>query len=444
MGDIKRELFIFAASDINAMEEHFEEMARKGWMLDKVGEYSVRYKKTNPRELKFCIDMLPRFSTFDYPNNEDVLKYRNKSIEVGWQFIDSLQKFQVFYSDKEDNLPPIQRDDRIKQSIINKSLLFEIVIFIICFSIFIWGLCRLFPVNYNIFKSNIAIVITIIGPIFIIPIIVYIFSYGIWMIRANIAIKNGETLPKTNYKYFRYRTLLLLYPLLLFVLSIIIGSILDLLNGNLTGLLSILPTTIGFTAGTLFKKNKNRKKRSKDKNIAIFILLIIATVIGINVIMFNFINITESEELKEGYKGLRLSDFKLSSHDYSRFSREGSIVLPKYSTYYETTLMENRHIISRDYINTDYMKAVNDEVAKYIFDGMIEESITKYNRTLTPASKEYEHFDEAVFINYGNNDKDNKESIILLKGKEIFRINSSLNLSNKDNIGIITNKLNNQ
>lgn len=261
----KRELFIFSACDINAMEEHFEQMARKGWMLDKVGEYLVRYKRIEPRELKFCIDLFPKLSVFDYSNNKDVLEYRNPYIDSGWNFLAASNKFQVFYSQKEDNLPLIQIDEREKQSIINKFLLSEMFIFTICLLIFIWNLYKLFPVNYNRFKSNTGIVTAMIGPVFIIPTMVYIFSYGFWMIRARIAIKNGEKLPKTSYKFLKFRTLLLLYPALILQILLIIASIADLINGNFFGVFLVLPIAVGYTAGILFKKIKIREKEVRIK-----------------------------------------------------------------------------------------------------------------------------------------------------------------------------------
>ena len=42
-------------------------------------------------------------------------------------------------------------------------------------------------------------------------------------------------------------------------------------------------------------------------------------------------------------------------------------------------------------------------------------------------------FDDAFFINH-NNDRDNKGTIILLKGEKYFYIYSNLDLSDKENI----------
>ena len=71
------------------------------------------------------------------------------------------------------------------------------------------------------------------------------------------------------------------------------------------------------------------------------------------------------------------------------------------------------------YVRTNYIRTVNNTFAKYIFDSMIKEGVSKYNRIITPADSEYGYFDDAFFINY-NNDIDNKGTVILLKGKKYF------------------------
>lgn len=120
--------------------------------------------------------------------------------------------------------------------------------------------------------------------------------------------------------------------------------------------------------------------------------------------------------------------------DYSNFYWEKSVLLPRVSTYYERSSGENR-----DYVRTEYIKAINNEMAKYVFDGMIKENVVKYNRTVTSAGMDYDCFNEAFFIDYADNDR----SVILLKDNEVFYIESKFDLSDEDNINIIVNKLDN-
>lgn len=427
MRNTKRELFIFSASDIDAIEEHFENMAMKGWMLEKTGEYMVRYKRMEPQEMKFSIDLFPKLSSFDYPNKDEVVEYRNLCIDSGWDFIDSSQKFQVFSSPKGKNLPPIQTDDRIKQSMINKSLIIEIILLTICIGIFIWNLDYIFPLHYRSFHSNILLAVMVIAPIMIILIFVYIVFNVVWIVKAKNAEKKQLPLHKSNYKKLRIKIVLLIYPLIFFILSIAFGLILDLQKGNFVGIVSILPITVGFTVGTLLKKNIDKKKRDKGKNIQLFILVLVIMLIVVNIFIPKIRQLGEAKELKEGYKGLKLTDFNLAYPDGTEFSRRGSILLPKYSTYYEVNFEKNGNSIQ-----TEYYEAISNNIAKYIFNNMIKEYDEKY--TIKPIDEFYNLFDKAYSIEEINR-------LILLNNKELFVIRIRLDFEDDEFIKVINKNL---
>lgn len=437
MRNTRRELFIFRATDINAIEEHFEGMARNGWMVDKVYDYTVKYKRAEPQELKFSVDIFNKLSTFDHPDSDVIMEYRDLCIAAGWKFLTSSNKVQIFYSHKEDNLPPVQTDERVKESIARKFLLGELIGLLICLPIFIGALKRLFPINHRRLYSNTSIIFEILAPVFILPIIVYVTSYIIWMLRAKVAIWRGKDLPKTSYRAVRFKTLLFIFTLLLLVVPLTIASIIDIFNGSFDGILRILPAILGCTIGGLYRRNIKRKKRNKSENKTAFVIIIIATFIGASILfhMLGLLTAGNTVELKEGYKGLRLTDFELPKPNYYSFTREGSIVLPKSSSYYES--FNGRE---GNYVKTNYIEAINERVAKYMFDGILGEYNYR-NKTIIPAETLYKDFDEAFFIDYLNDDKGSTYIIILLKDKEVFYIDSSFDLSDEKNIEIITNKL---
>lgn len=437
MKNTKREFFIFTPSDINAMEGHFEEMARSGWMLDKINEYSVKYRKTQPQELKFAIDLFPKISLFDYPENEDVMEYRNLCIDAGWRFLSSTNKFQVFYSNKEDNLLPIQTDERLKRNIINKSLWTEIAIFLLCLPVFILSFKGLLSFKYSNLYSNVSMVFTIIAPIFLIPLIIYMGSYLTWMLRAKIALDRGQNLPRTSYLAMKFKTTLFIYPALLLIVFLIIAVTHDMFNGSYQGGKGLLPSLLGITIGTLYKKNKNKVKRSRSENRSNFILILMVTAIGVSLLAGILGSLSVSNtQLKEGYKGLKLSDFELSSPDFSSFRKEGSIVLPRTSYYYESFQGHEG-----DNISTNYTKAINRKIAKYVFDETLKENLTRFEKIIAPAGILYKDFDEAYFIYFDNDYWARRNIVMLLKDKEIFYIESSIDLEDEKNIEIITKKL---
>ena len=433
MNKTRREMFLFSASDIKATEEHFEKMASKGWILEEVNQYSAKYKRTEPQELKFYLDIFPYFSALDSPTAEDISEYRDLCIDAGWEFVASSNKLQVFYSIKSDNLPPIQSDERIEQAVINKSVYLDMISWISVLPIYILSLWNLFSFDYEKLYYNMSI-IYLIFPIVIIPLLIHICSQVLWLINARKAIAKGESLPRTSYKLLRFKTVLLLSTVIVLCAAMGLAILLDLFSGNYIILVGLVPILFGIIFITVYGKTiKNSKKRSKWFKVSSLIVFTIAIIIGINLAIFSILGSlsgNRANDLREGYLGLRLTDFDLGIPSHSSFSRSGSILIPKSSSYYEIT-REND-------IKTEYAKAINNKMAQYIFASILKENHNRFQGGISSATEEYKDFDDSIYLDEGKN------RLLLLKDKFVFMIESNLDLSIEENKDIITNRLLNQ
>ena len=140
------------------------------------------------------------------------------------------------------------------------------------------------------------------------------------------------------------------------------------------------------------------------------------------------------KSLESGYIGFRIQDFNIDkSPNMTSFRKEGSILVPKRSIYFE--------YYNGGKVGTVYMKGINNKAAQYIFDGIIEEEVTKFNMTVTQAGNEYDYFDEAYYINSSNSNTSYDDEIILLKDNEIIHLDCDIDLSDEKNIKIIINKV---
>jgi len=54
---VKWVLWGFFSLDYKAIGEYLEEMASKGWMLERVGRISAKFKDIEPQKLKFYVDV---------------------------------------------------------------------------------------------------------------------------------------------------------------------------------------------------------------------------------------------------------------------------------------------------------------------------------------------------------------------------------------------------
>ncbi len=137
----KTTIFMFSLLDYKAMEEYFEIMAAQGWMLDKIGTWTVRFKKINPQNLKFTVDLFPYLTAFDSPHSQDVKNYQELCEQSGWHFVTTANKFQIFYANSDENPIPIQTDSSVEEKIVRQSVFgIEFLVFLICLPALLFSL----------------------------------------------------------------------------------------------------------------------------------------------------------------------------------------------------------------------------------------------------------------------------------------------------------------
>ena len=85
MKDRKYELNRFSIYDSTAVQRHLEEMAAKGWMLDRVTGLGWVYRRIEPKKLHFSVTYYPKASDFDPGPTEGQQVYHAFSAHAGWQ-----------------------------------------------------------------------------------------------------------------------------------------------------------------------------------------------------------------------------------------------------------------------------------------------------------------------------------------------------------------------
>ena len=65
MKNTRHELFLFSFYDVTGMARHLEKMAAKGWMLQAITPFGLRYRRIEPKALRFTACYYPPASTFD-------------------------------------------------------------------------------------------------------------------------------------------------------------------------------------------------------------------------------------------------------------------------------------------------------------------------------------------------------------------------------------------
>ena len=110
MRETKRELMpLYSYYDRTGIAAHLADIAAKGWMLEKMGAWSWRYRRTEPKKLRFAVTYFPAASQFDPGPSEGLETYREYCAAAGWVLAADTAQVQVFYNEDE-NAVPIETD----------------------------------------------------------------------------------------------------------------------------------------------------------------------------------------------------------------------------------------------------------------------------------------------------------------------------------------------
>ena len=114
MKNTKREWMpLYGYLDRTAITAHLSDMAAKGWMLEKIGGWSWRYRRTEPKKLRFSLTFFPAASQFDAVPSERLETYRDYCTAAGWVLAAESAQVQIFYSEDE-NAVPIETDPAVE------------------------------------------------------------------------------------------------------------------------------------------------------------------------------------------------------------------------------------------------------------------------------------------------------------------------------------------
>lgn len=429
--DIKKELFLYSATDYFSLKEHFEEMARKGWMLEDIGFLTAIYRKIEPKELVFSVELYPKTA-----NEDDKKSFINLCEESGWTYIASSKDIQVFFSNKEDILIPIHTDKKLHKKILTKAIFSDIL------SRIIWPLLlvrwsRIISLNYRDLFTNTGLMMPIVLILLLTRTLFYIFGSLVWVYRAGISVKKDNKLPKTSYTMARLREGSMLVLFVIFSIAIIM----DIIGIKILSIIILLSLVVFIF---IRKSNLKLKKETKDSINKTAILLSIFVFIIYMVADTN--SIPRNSRLKDGYIGFTSEDFNLTQPQTSVFKSKGSLLAPKVSIYreiHQTTSKEFMQLFNKyglGYtIETTYAKALNKKIAKYIFDGMLNEELQLGKENISIKDK-VDNIDEGYYIIYRGGSRD---SILILRDNEVIFLIGELDFSDEDNLEIINNKLNN-
>lgn len=118
----KYDIILHAFFDHTGIARHFEKRARQGWMLEHIHtNSSYRYRRCEPKDLRFAVTYFPTASDFAPTPGEDQQAFYDICEAAGWKFVAQTFQMQIFCNE-DPNAVPLETDPAIQLENIHDSL----------------------------------------------------------------------------------------------------------------------------------------------------------------------------------------------------------------------------------------------------------------------------------------------------------------------------------
>ena len=218
MKNVKREMNFYSIYDRQGLQKHLEEMAAKGWMLDKMGQYIWYYRRTEPRKLQFAVSYFPSASVFDPMPSEKQETYREFCEHAGWKLAGSSAQMEIYWNENE-NAVPLVTDPLVEIETIHKTAKKTVVLSnVLLLGIAIMNVCRIVSFYRNNTISALLstselwmIIMFVMAGFFCLSELVCYFK---WYLKAKKVAKLDESFLETKSRYHATKRFLLSLVLL--------------------------------------------------------------------------------------------------------------------------------------------------------------------------------------------------------------------------------------
>ncbi len=102
----KRRIELFAEYDCTGISRHLEKMAAKGWMIEKISNYSCwTYRRTEPKNVHFAVSYYGNATVYDPQPTEKQERFYEYCAHTGWELICTKGPIQIFCNEQENPVP---------------------------------------------------------------------------------------------------------------------------------------------------------------------------------------------------------------------------------------------------------------------------------------------------------------------------------------------------
>lgn len=350
MKDKKRRFEFLNIIDSSNTQRHLEKMARQGWLIESVSSFGWRYRKIEPKNLKFSITYYPKASAFDPHPSEDQQTLIDFCRRTGWILACTVGQAQIFYNENPNPIP-IETDPAIEleniHSSAKRSLIPSNVAIMAILLLNVWTHCRLYRANpLQSLASHDIFIILFILLLGVFSAVKSLVDYLSWYKKAKENLDSGRLPPMRDTAVYNKITLAIIgaafaaYLVPKFVSSdgVSIRAVISMLIYTVA-ILTVLPAI-----QNRLKKENASKNTNRIITIGFGIVLNVSMVVMLTMFIFslNSQGLLSKEEtythngavftLYNDDMPITLEDFGIqATEDYTKRNEHQSSVLLEYS-----------------------------------------------------------------------------------------------------------------
>lgn len=273
----------FTFYDRTGIQNYLEKQAAKGWMLEKMGGFSWKFRRMEPKKIHFAVTYFPKASAFDPVPGEQREIFREFCAHSGWKMAASSAQLEVYYNEQE-NPVPIETDPVIELENIHKAarktwlptywMLLPVALVQWMNVAIQWSYDPLEMLSNHIYLFNILC-----GAVLLLMCGTELFGYYIWYRKAKrTAVEDGEFVRTKGRRTFQ----IVLLVIECAALILLCASFADLrmnilLVGSLLLVIVICAVSVGAT-----KLMKQMKLSAQVNSVVTVILMVLLAVGGVS------------------------------------------------------------------------------------------------------------------------------------------------------------------
>ncbi|MBS5951226.1 MAG: DUF2812 domain-containing protein [Clostridium sp.] len=296
----------FFAYEISSLIYYLEEMAKKGWLLESISSMYAKFKKIEPKNIKYTIDIIGKISAYEELDEESLKEYRDKKESEGWKFLYDYNNMQIFYSEYNNEEFLVTSKNQWKVKEIFKNSLFELFV-------------RMVPMLFLAFNQYISIfrrrgidIFTDNGRILgLLLVIGFLVIHLVDLLRI-FKFKVSPYKISTSSLWIKFKSIFI-SSIFLMLFIYLISSIIKLNSiDNRSGITVILGLVVigAIIAFVYYLVNINNKNIKKNTTIASLLIVIVS----IALIISNFIVDNDSNNTN---KSMNRKEHSLSLNDFN-------------------------------------------------------------------------------------------------------------------------------